>query len=127
MPTKQALEFLLRKSEFLNGKLPGAFNDEWEADDSYVCLTGNAQIAICLLILESYEKDLRIVNSAAKLIDFVCGVQRNSSVLSGIRGGVAGSYPLWGKYMIFRYPNWAAKYHCDAMLSLIKRVEQEMM
>ena len=126
MPTKQALEFLLRKAEFSNGKLPGAFDGEWKADDSYVCLTGNAQIAICLLILESYEKDLRIVNAAAKLVDFVCDAQRNSSPLKGIRGGVAGSYPLWGKYMTFRYPNWSAKYHCDAMLSLIKRIEQEI-
>lgn len=126
MPTKQALEFLLRKAEFTNGKLPGAFDDEWKPDESYVCLTGNAQIAICLLILESYEADLRIVNTAAKLIDFVCDVQRNTSPLEGVRGGVAGSYPLWGKYMIFRYPNWSAKYHCDAILSLKKRIDIEI-
>ncbi|MBE8233093.1 MAG: hypothetical protein HAW67_05100 [Endozoicomonadaceae bacterium] len=125
IPTKQALEFLLRKAEFTNGKLPGAFDIDWKGNRHFVCLTGNAQIAINLLILESYETDLRIVNAAAKLVDFVCSVQRNANLLDGVHGGVAGSYPLWGKYMVFRYPNWAAKYHCDALLLLIKRITNE--
>ena len=125
MPTKQALEFLLRKAEFTNGQLPGAFDVDWKADNAFVCLTGNAQIAINLLILESYEEDLRIVNASAKLVDFVCRVQRITHSLEGVSGGVAGSYPLWGKYMIFRYPNWAAKYHCDAIMLLVKRMKKE--
>ena len=36
-------------------------------------------------------------------------------ILPGIKGGVAGSYPFYGKYMRFRYPNWAVKYLCDAI------------
>jgi hypothetical protein len=27
--------------------------------------------------------------------------------------------------MFMRYPNWAAKYHCDALLALLRRVETE--
>jgi hypothetical protein len=27
--------------------------------------------------------------------------------------------------MIGRYPNWAAKFHCDALLRLIPRLERE--
>jgi hypothetical protein len=30
-------------------------------------------------------------------------------------GALAGSAPLWGDYMRFRYPNWAPKFFLDAM------------
>lgn len=36
----------------------------------------------------------------------------------GIRGGISGSAPLWGSYIRFGYPNWAAKFFIDAMLLL---------
>lgn len=34
----------------------------------------------------------------------------------GVRGGILGSYPIYGSYMTYRYPNWAAKYFIDALL-----------
>jgi hypothetical protein len=125
-PMEQCLDVLIKLTELNGGRLPGELDQEWNATGRYVCLTGNAQIAICLLLLDQQNADLRLVNAAAKLVDFVCSVQSRNSVLSGIRGGVAGSYPLWGRYMIFRYPNWAAKYHCDALMLLIDRLEQEL-
>jgi len=33
-----------------------------------------------------------------------------------VRGAIAGSYPLWGRYLRWRYPNWAAKFFLDALL-----------
>ena len=122
--TKIALNVLMRKAELAGGGLPGAFDNDWKASGKYVCLTGNAQLATCLLILESHESDLRIVNSAAKLVDYVCKKQLQYIPIAGIRGGIAGSFPVWGRYMAMRFPNWAAKYHCDALLALMQRVEQ---
>ncbi len=29
---------------------------------------------------------------------------------------------LWGRYMTLRYPNWAAKFHCDALIKLMARL-----
>jgi hypothetical protein len=58
-PTRLALDELIRKTELSGGCLPGCFDDDWNASGRYVCLTGNAQLAICMLILESYEEDLR--------------------------------------------------------------------
>jgi hypothetical protein len=46
--------------------------------------------------------------------------------VGGLRGAVAGSAPLWGDYMRMRYPNWAAKYHCDALMGVMARVEREL-
>ena len=123
-PVEQALDTLLRIAELKGGALSGAFDEMMKPTASYVCLTGNAQIAICLLLREQREPDLRLVNGAAKLLDYVCAVQRGRWFPPGMRG-VAGSHPLWGGYMIMRYPNGAAKYHCDALMRLLHRLQQE--
>lgn len=125
-PVEPALEIIYRKSGISNGRLPGSFGNNWQATANYVCLTGNAQLAICLLKLEAHKPDLRLVDSAAKLVDFVAKTQRGN-FLSGTRGAVAGSWPLWGRYMFMRYPNWAAKYFCDALMMLSERIARESM
>ena len=124
-PMEPALEVIYRKSELSNGRLAGSFDEKWHATGDFVCLTGNAQLAICLLLMEEQKPDLRLVNAATKLVDFVAKVQRQSTPISGVNGAVAGSYPLWGKYMIARYPNWAAKYFCDSLLMMQTRLAKE--
>lgn len=124
-PTVSALETLRRKAELSAGKLPGAFGPGWQAVSWYSCLTGNSQLALCLLLLEERDRDLRLVNAAAKLVDYVCSRQSLRHPLAGVRGGVPGSAPIWGRYMFLRYPNWAAKYHCDALIKLTRRLQQE--
>lgn len=115
--TEKPLDHLLRRAELKNGALAGTFDEEWKADDSFVCLTGCAQTALCLMKLHGQHPDLRLVNAAAKLVDYVCKNQVTRGPKS-IKGAVAGSKPLWGKYMRYRYPNWAAKFHADALLEL---------
>jgi hypothetical protein len=34
------------------------------------------------------------------------------------RGAIAGSYPIWGAYARFEFPNWAAKFFVDAVAAL---------
>lgn len=117
-----ALERLWRKSELANGRLAGAFDESWNATGNYVCLTGNCQVALCLLLKEAPEPDLRLVNGAVKLVDFVSATLPKAGARSG---AVAGSAPIWGRYMRLRYPNWAAKYYCDALMRLMTRIGRE--
>lgn len=124
-PCVRALEFFLEKAQLLRGNLPGAYDEQWRPQLGYSCLTGNVQLAICLLIWEARQPDLRIVNGAARLIDYTCGCQTLKHPVKSIRGGVAGSHPLWAPYMKWRYPNWAAKYHCDALMRLYTRLAKE--
>lgn len=124
-PMEPALDVIYRKTGLTHGRLPGSFDENWNATGSYVCLTGNAQLAINLLLLEKQKPDLRLVDAAAKLVDFVGKVQCQNTPVPGMNGAVAGSWPLWGKYMFMRYPNWAAKYFCDALLLLSARLEAE--
>jgi len=120
--TEKSINKFYRLSELNNGKLPGSFKLGWKGDSSYSCLTGNAQIAICLMRYEQLFPDLRLINASCKLVDYVCSQQRTKGQNIG---AVGGSSPLWGKYMFLRYPNWAAKYHADALMMLINRLNIE--
>ena len=120
-----ALERMLRKTELAGGRLAGELDTEWRSTASFVCLTGSVQTASNLLLWERHERDLRIVNAAAKLVDAVCATQTLGAPLAGLRGAVAGSLPVWGRYMTLRHPNWAAKFHCDALAALSVRVSEE--
>ncbi|MEO8219067.1 MAG: hypothetical protein ABI718_18480, partial [Acidobacteriota bacterium] len=120
-----AVERLYRRAELRQGQLPGFFGDGWKGDQSFVCLTGNAQIALVLLRYESARPDLRLVNAACKLVDYVCHRQISSPLAGRFRGAIAGSSPVWGPYLRFRYPNWAAKFFADSLMLLLQRLESE--
>lgn len=122
----EGLRRLARRADLTGGRIPGAFGPGWRKAGDALCLTGNVQLALCLLLLDEREPDLRRVNTAAKLVDVVCGTQLLSGPIGALRGGVAGSWPLWGRYMTLRYPNWAAKFHADALLRLLARLRQEL-
>ena len=32
------------------------------------------------------------------------------------KGAIPGSFPIWGRYEPFAYPNWATKFFCDALI-----------
>jgi hypothetical protein len=123
-PAEQGLVELARRAELSAGLLPGRLSDDWRPAASFVCLTGNAQSALCVLQWEERRADLRLVNAAARLVDAVCDAQRLRGP-GAVRGAVAGSSPLRGRYMALRYPNWAAKFHCEALLRLRNRLGTE--
>lgn len=100
------------------GNLPGCFDEKFNPAGDYCCLTGNVQLAICLFLRYNITKDIKLASCAEILIKYV---QESKSKLSNLlfpktKGAIAGSYPIWGKYMRFRYPNWAAKFYLDALL-----------
>jgi folate-dependent phosphoribosylglycinamide formyltransferase PurN len=109
-----AAERLLERLE-RSRTLAGILNHKWQPQSSYVCLTGNAQIASLWLRLAETEGDVRFVNAAFKAIDEVKRTQSLESRSPGIRGGVAGSAPIGGGYIPFAFPNWAAKFLIDAL------------
>jgi hypothetical protein len=118
-PVEDGLLALARLAERSSGRLPGRLDSDWSPAARYVCLTGNAQIALCLLDWGRRRPDPRLVSEAVRLVDFVCTAQWRRAPLPALRGAVGGSAPIWGRYMTLRYPNWAAKYHCDALMGLI--------
>lgn len=107
-----------------DGHLPGAFDQQWSPTGGFVCLTGNAQVALSILRLEEREPDRELLDSASRLMEVVCRTQSLEALRPGVRGAIAGSFPLAGPYMRFRYPNWAAIYTVEALLALVRRWEE---
>ncbi len=98
-----------------DGAIPGRLDAEWREAASWCCLTGNAQIAICWMLLGQRSGSTAMVDAARRATRFV----RRTMVTSGpdeVRGGVKGSFPVDGRYGRYQYLNWAAKFLIDACL-----------
>jgi hypothetical protein len=51
----------------------------------------------------------------ARALDFVLATQDVGASDPGVRGGIKGSDPVWGRYAPLSLPNWATKFFVDAM------------
>jgi hypothetical protein len=109
--TEPAIDRLYKFSELNGGRLPGYLDNDWRIKGNFSCLTGNAQVAYCFFLMYNQHSDLRFVNAGTKLLEYNISKQSRS-------GAIAGSSPIYSKYMRMRYPNWAAKFHADAIMKL---------
>jgi hypothetical protein len=102
------------------GLLKGAYDESW-SPAWYYCLTGNAQMAVIWLRLFEHSDDREYLRAARRAISFL----KRRQVRTGppaVQGGIAGSYPIVGRYMYLRFPNWAVKFFLDALL-LARRLQ----
>lgn len=100
-----------------HGSLPGVLGAGWVPRARYACLTGNAQMALIWLWLHELDGDPRFRRAADRVIDLVGSAQQLGTRAEGIRGGIPGSDPIWGDYVQFGLPNWAAKFYVDALIA----------
>lgn len=124
-PVVVALRRLAEDALAAGGKLPGAYDATWRSDSRYSCLSGSAQIALCLLTAYPSTRNRRFVLAGHAIIEEICRRQRLTHRIAGIRGAIPGSHPLWGRYMRGRYPTWSAKYLCDA-IELLFALDQDV-
>ena len=103
---------LFNKRKFLNGR----FDRNWNGSQSIIC-TGCAQTAIIWLKLFKLTKNIQYLNAAMKMNDILIFIQdRGVSESPDTKGAIPGSYPIWGRYEPFSFPNWATKYFADSLL-----------
>ena len=100
-----------------NGSIAGRFDEHWKEAAPWSCLTGMAQMSIVWQRLYQITGKDQYVAAAQAVNLFLRSRQdtRNSNL--GIRGGIAGSFPISGSYGKYRYLNWATKFYVDAMLA----------
>jgi hypothetical protein len=98
-----------------DGMIPGRLNRHWESDVSWVCLTGNCQIALCWLILYQITNETKYLQAARTANRFVRRTIRLDVPLDQ-QGGIKGSFPVSGEYGHYEYLNWAAKFFIDSNL-----------
>ncbi len=113
---KKAADVLKGKFD-RDGFLNGRFDDKWEGSENMI-LTGCAQMSIVWLKIAHYSGNQNYAASASKMNSLLVHLQCNGkgSTFSDTRGAISGSYPFWGRYEPFAYPNWATKYLADALM-----------
>ena len=111
----------IAKIQRSDGWLAGAYGRNWTPDGSYCCLTGVAQMAINWAVLALSCGGPEFAHHAHLALAYLKGHHRVTAQDAVIRGGIAGSYPIWGAYERFCYPAWAAKFFADAVM-LVGRI-----
>lgn len=99
-----------------DGWLAGTYRDGWQADASYCCLTGLAQMSLNWTRLAQATGDNGFREPAGKALSYIKTTQKLKDSDEAVRGGIAGSMPVWGDYSRFEFPNWAAKFFADALM-----------
>mgnify|MGYP006296160767 CR=1 FL=1 len=101
-----------------DGSLASTYDAAWRATRRSSCLAGDCQMGRLWLCLYDLDGRDEYSTAARRAIDFVAGTQDLDSPRLEVRGGIAGSHPIYGWYERFKYPNWAAKFFVDALLTL---------
>jgi len=100
----------------VDGWLAGTFAEGWVSQDTYCCLTGVAQMCICWSRLRDTVGERGFDANIASGLAFLKSSQRLDDPADEVRGGIAGSWPIWGAYSRFEFPNWAAKFFADVLM-----------
>ena len=98
------------------GRLAGRFDRNWRPRAKYVVLTGSAQLGVILMKRHRRTGDEGCLRTARALLDFLAYAQELNSVGSDRSGAIAGSFPIWGRYVPLKYPSWATKFFLDQLL-----------
>lgn len=106
--------------------MPATFDHEWNSDDKYTCLTGDAQIAVIWLTLFKITGNKKYLLSAKKMNSYLKSIQNIKTGNANVRGAIKGSDPIYGDlskgrgYCRMAYLNWATKFFVDALLMELK-------
>ena len=107
-------EVLIRKLEVLDD-LPGSFAEGFSRGANYQCLTGSVQLGGVWMRLFEHADDPRFLNAGLKALD-LGGSHQARSRSHDVDGAIAGSFPVWGRYAPFQYPNWATRFFVESLM-----------
>jgi uncharacterized protein YyaL (SSP411 family) len=98
------------------GFMPGEFRPGWEANASFTCLPGNAQLALCCIRSMDQTGIPAYGEAAMRLLRAACAAPTLDACLAA-SNGVRASYPVTGDYLPLHLPLWGAKFSIDAILA----------
>jgi hypothetical protein len=97
------------------GHLKAEYDSEWRPAAGHACLTGSAQLGGVWLRLYQETGDDRFLDPGLTAVDEALAHQADGKP-SAVRGALAGSFPIWGRYAPLQYPNWATKFLADSLM-----------
>lgn len=115
LPTIEMIEKKMSETTYLAGE----YNTDWIGNNTFRCLTGEAQLSIIFRRLYQLYKLEKYNNAADKLLEQISSKQCHFPMLKNLDGGFFASAPFYGKYMRFMMNNWTVKFHIDAVLMAI--------
>jgi hypothetical protein len=98
-----------------DGFLPARQDSEFRAAVDWCCLTGSAQTSIVFSKLHRLTGDRKYVDGAHLLNRYLMAHHDVRNPDLRLRGGLPGSWPVWGDYGRFTILNWATKFLVDAL------------
>lgn len=99
-----------------DGFLPGRFREDFSGAVPWCCLTGSAQTSIVWAELHRLTGEDRYQESAARANRYLMARHDLTAQNPAVRGGIPGSWPVWGAYGQFLVLNWATKFFVDALV-----------
>ncbi len=112
--TGRAMEALAERIR-KDGRLAGRYDLQWRGDFSFQCLPGLAQCSLLFARWYALHGQPHCRALSVQLLETLLPHQYVRGP-AGVRGAIAGSAPIWGPYLRFRFPNWGVKFLLDAWL-----------
>lgn len=107
---------IFEKKKFFNGR----YDKNWKGFQYTIC-TGCAQMSIIWSKLFQYTKEDKYRKAVERMNDQLITIQMMTNGMGEkTEGALQGSFPIWGKYEPFGFPNWATKYLLDAIMLELK-------
>jgi hypothetical protein len=107
----------LKHSFLRDGKFYGRYDRNWKGSEYLLC-TGAAQMATVWMRLYRLTEDRSYLDTATRALDILIFIQdRGKKERKESAGALPGSYPIWGRYEPFAFPNWASKFFADALMT----------
>jgi len=112
----------MAKAQRSDGWLAGTYDQAWSPGVNYCCLTGVAQMSLnwTRIAQETGLDEYR--EHARRALAFLMREQSLEDPDSVVCGAIAGSAPIWGRYSMFEFPNWASKFFADALMMDIEDI-----
>lgn len=107
-------DVLIGKLE-VDGRLAGNFDRTWKPTAWHECLTGTAQLGGVWMRLYEITGERRFFRGGLNAIARAA-VRQSRVDWPPARGALPGSYPIYGRYAPFKFPNWATKFLVDGLI-----------
>ena len=109
-----------------DGFVPGRFDERFQPAVPWCCLTGSAQMAVVWARLHGVEKnDEKYAKALRRVNRYLMAHHDIPNNDPALRGGVPGSWPVWGDYGRLMILNWATKFLVDALLCERRLAERQ--
>ena len=110
---------ILMDDYFEHGWLSATYGPGWKRAASFRCLTGEAQMGLVWARIAQLTGEKEYLLAAKKsAVDVMKTQWIKNNHPESVYGGVPGAWPIWGSYLRFGYPNWAAKFLADLIMML---------